>query len=296
MIHRLTARARGLTAAVFAGALALGVVPAIAASPAASAIVSVAEGPPFRVIRDAGVYAASRGIILSPGDIVESQPASFLVLEIKGAGTAALVGIGPATRAYWMPGRDSITLALLEGWIKVDTGPTSAGPEVRALARRLGAASSGGVYVLHAGADGDEVFHESGTMTLYTLKPDGTATAGASKPSEFASRAGTSGALQTRLGPAAAFVAGLPAAFRDPLPAGLSAKLRGGAEPRPVRQVSYDDLAQWLAAPRDWRRGFIERFEVRLEDPLFFRAMDQHMSAHPEWYRILHRSPAASAP
>ena len=33
------------------------------------------------------------------------------------------------------------------------------------------------------------------------------------------------------------------------------------------------------------------RFRARLKDPVFFHALDTHMSAHPEWDHILHPPP-----
>jgi hypothetical protein len=267
---------------------------ALAAAPA-SAVVSVADGPPFVLIRGTLVRTATRGAYLGPGDLIESKPGSLLMLEFS-AGTAvgAIVAIGPSTRAYWMEGRSVATLAVLEGWIKVDTVSSAQGTDFRTVGRRLGAASGAGVYVLHAGDEVDEVFHESGVMTLWVQKPDGSGTSASSGPSEFTSRSKTS-AAQTRLGPGAAFLSTLPAAFRDPLPVGMSAKLRGKTEPQAIRDVAYEDVADWLAAPRDWRRGFIERFRPRLKDPAFFHALDAHMSAHPEWNHILHPPPPPAA-
>ena len=71
----------------------------------------------------------------------------------------------------------------------------------------------------------------------------------------------------------------------------MSARLHGKAEPKFVRDLSYEDVSDWLAAPRRWRQGFIMRFRPRLKDPVFFHALDTHMSAHPEWERILHPPP-----
>jgi hypothetical protein len=266
-----------------------------------SAVVSVAEGPPFVLIRGAVVYMASRGAELRPGDLIESKPGGLLILEFgSGAAASAIVAIGPSTRAYWMDHRKIATLAVLGGWIKVDTLSSVQGGEFRIDGPRLGATSSAGIYVVHVGEEADEVFHERGTMTRWAQQPGGGAANAAnaastsSKPSEFASRTDT-GAIQTRLGPGAAFGSAMPSAFRDPLPAGMSAKLHGKTEPQILRDAAYEDVADWLAAPREWRRGFIERFRPRLKDPAFFQALDAHMSAHPEWNRILHPPPVPIA-
>ncbi len=268
---------------------------ALATSPApTSAVVSVAEGPPFVLMRGTKVASAARGAYLSRGDLIETGSDTLLILEFTSAGgTGALVAIGPSTRAYWMEHEDIATLAVRRGWVKVDTLSSAKGMEFRVEGARLGAASDAGTYVVHVGEEADEVFHESGSMTLRVQTPDGGGAGVFSKPNEFSSR-GDAGEVQTRPGPAAAFVAALPLAFRDPLPPGMAAKLHGKADPQVIRDVAYEDLADWLAAPRDWRRGFIERFRPRLTDPAFLRALDAHMSAHPEWKRVVHPSPAAA--
>jgi hypothetical protein len=60
--------------------------------------------------------------------------------------------------------------------------------------------------------------------------------------------------------------------------------------------VSYGDVQQWLAIPRDWRAGFIPRFRARINDPIFFAAMDAHMAQHPEWQEVLHPPPPQEPP
>jgi hypothetical protein len=86
--------------------------------------------------------------------------------------------------------------------------------------------------------------------------------------------------------PSAEFVAKLPTAFRDPLPA--YARLPDPIPPRVVRAVDYSDIESWLTIPREWRGSFVGRFRGRLKDPAFFAAMDAHPALLPEWKRILH--------
>ena len=261
-----------------------------------SAVVSVAEGAPFVLIRGTVAYSTTKGVLLSPGDLIESKPDSLLILELRSGSTvSAIIAIGPATRAYWMNRPEGATLAILGGWIKVDTLSSAQGATVKVQGTRLGAASSAGIYIVHVGEAADEVFQESGTMTLWVQKPDGTGVGRTSRPNEFASRSGSS-EVQTQPRPGAAFSNTLPAAFRDPLPTGMSARLHGKTEPKFVGDVAYEDVSAWLAAPRDWRQGFIARFRPRLKDPGFFHALDTHMSAHPEWDRILHPPPPPPPP
>ncbi len=264
--------------------------------PHASAVVSVAEGGAYRLIRGATVYAGGRGVVLHPGDMIETPADSLLVLDFNAdPQPRAVAAIGPASRVYWQQHRAVTTLALLRGWVKVDTLTAGRQGTLSVLGTRLGAVSSAGIYVAHAGESLDEVFHESGAMTL--LVPESNRIGdGASLPGGFAARAAGQ-PVRTALRADAAFVAAMPAAFRDPLPSGLSAQLASRPEPAAPHAVEYADVADWLAAPLDWRRGFIERFRPRLRDRAFREALDAHLDAHPEWLRILHPpAPAAAAP
>ena len=267
---------------------------AFAAPPApmpTSAVVSVAYGPPFRLIRGTVVSTASRGVRLSPGDVIEAGPGGLLILEFEfGGPVGAIVAIGPSTRAYWMTRPTGASLVVLAGWVKVDTLSSRQGMEFKTDGLRLGASSGAGTYVLHVGEGIDEVFHESGAMTLWIQNPDGGGAGASSKPNELVTRS-TAAAAETGLGPSADFDRRLPLPFFDPLPVGMSAKLHGETRPQVVRDVAYEDVAAWLAAPREWRHGFVERFRPRLKDPSFFHALDSHLSAHPEWRRILHPPP-----
>jgi hypothetical protein len=234
------------------------------------------------------VYSATRGALFQPGDLIESGLGSLLILEVRdGTVTRAIVALGPETRAHWAGQADAgVTLDVLEGWVKVDTAAPSAPLEVRSVGPLLGAVSRSGTYVLHVGAAADQVFQESGDVTLWLPTPDGTGTTAATKPGQF-TECGAGGS-RTRMGLDPAFLNELPGAFRDPLPSGIADKLRGNTEPQRIRDVTYADIADWLAAPLEWRRGFIEQFRPRLRDPAFRRALDARISVHPEWRPVLH--------
>lgn len=259
-----------------------------------SGVVSVADGPAFVLIRRVSLSSAGRGAVLAPGDIIETQPGAFLVVELRvGDGVGALVGIGPATRAYWRERGPSPTFGVLAGWIKVDTQSAARPAEVRTEGVRLAADSQSGVYVLHAGVEADEVFHESGAMTVSIPATPG---GGAPSPANEWVSSNSAGAIQRRLGPGVAFAAALPAPLRDPLPMGVATRLRGAAEPQFIREVAYEDICDWLDGPRSWRQGFITRFRPRLKDRAFFSQLDAHLRAHPEWAPLLHPPPALRSP
>ncbi|MBV8804210.1 MAG: hypothetical protein JO042_04165 [Sinobacteraceae bacterium] len=281
--------------AVFLWVASLMVVPA--ATPVLSpsvAVVSAADGPPFDLVRGARLFAGTRGTHLSPGDLIKTRPGNILILEFKtGPKVTSLAAIGPSSRIYWMDQRDSVKLAVLSGWIKIDTLTPGQQAMVIAEGARLHAASDAGSYVMHVSDTADEVFHERGSMTLELSHSRGAVnfrsvdTSVPSRPDQLTRRTAT-GQIQTRLSADATFVNALPPTFLDPIPAGLGAQLYTVAQPQLVRDVAYDDVADWLAAPREWRRGFVHRFRPRLKDPAFFDALDAQMTTHPEWEPILH--------
>lgn len=183
-----------------------------------------------------------------------------------------------------------VTLAVLNGWIKVDAPTPGPRGVVVTEGASLHAASDGGSYVMHVSGAGDEVFQEKGSMLLEVSRAGGDQAAGAAVPSrpDQLTRRSVSGQIQTRAGADAAFVGALPPVFLDPLPQGLGAQVSGGAQPQRLRDVTYADVSDWLAGPKEWRHGFVQRFRPRLKDPAFFRALDVQMTLHPEWRPILH--------
>ncbi len=267
--------------------------PASTPSPSAE-IMSVGDGPPGSLIRGVQVFRATSGTILRPGDLVATEPGTLWILTFKvGAAAGGTVAVGPGSRLYWIDRSDRVTLAVRAGWVKVDTLTPGQNLEVEAEGPRLGASSGNGIYVLHVGDAVDEVFHENGSMQLWARNADGVRTSASSVPSQLA-RGSAADPVRTRMGADAVFVDAMPPPFRDPLPFGLAARLHGSITPEWVRQVTYDDVAEWLAAPRDWRRGFVKRFQPRLRDPAFFHALDGDLRVRSDWEPILHPRPATA--
>jgi hypothetical protein len=258
-----------------------------------TALVSVADGPPFSLIRGARAFTATRSVTLVPGDIIQTQPSNLLILEFRnGSQVTALVGIGPSSQVYWLERADHVSLAVRTGWIKVDTLTMAQSARVEAQGLRLGASSASGIYLLHAGPVADELFDEQGTVSMHERRSGGDEIVATGKPNQLMRRADI-GASRSQIGVDDPFVAAMPAPFRDPLPSGMGAQLRAGREPQLVRPVTFTDVGEWLSAPRSWRAGFIERFRVRLSDPAFFKSVDATMPSHPEWQAVLHPPPKA---
>ena len=293
MFRQIGPRPRGLQPLrlVFAFAALVLACAAIAKSgpPTLQGLVSIADGDPFTLIRGTSFDTATKGVTVNAGDMIETGPAAFLVLEMTGGN---LIGIGPSTQVYFMQrsAADTPTLVVLRGWVKADvrTGPKV--PPLRVLGTRMGAETHQGVVLLLADARTDSVFVEQGTATLLTRDDAATKTGRPAQSNQFFTREEHADVIaQPR--PSSDFVAKMPVPFRDPLPEHASAKLKKQVSPDVVREVNYADVQVWLTIPRDWRTGFIPRFRPRLRDPAFFAAMDSHMSQHPEWQIILHPPP-----
>jgi hypothetical protein len=247
--------------------------------------ISIADGPPFSIIRGDKLLEAAKGARIQAGDFIMTQSGNFVVANFA---SGTVVAFGPSTRVYLLP--DGSTFIVLRGWVKLDAHGPGEGTLRRAIGLQLGAAARQGVFVLHAVEHRDEIFQEFGVMTLLLRDDTGVRTNRESKTEQYFTR--EEGMLTVAPRPAAAFVADMPVPFRDPLPdasaSGLKAKV---AEPKVIHDVAYADVADWLTIPKEWRAGFIRRFRGRLRDSAFFSAMDARLSLYPEWTLILHPPP-----
>jgi len=259
--------------------------PAVDGKPAPAAfdgVVSIADGDPFTIIRRDTLLSGSRGVALIAGDLVETGPGAFLVVQ---APEGTLIGLGPSTAVYFIERGKVATLFVLKGWVKADV---KAAP-TRVLGARLGIQGNQAVMLLHAGERSNAAFDEQGSITI--VLPD-TAPTPVSKepgPNHFFLRQNRLDVV-SQVSPSVEFVEKMPLAFRDPLP--TLPKLPGPVPPRELRAVTYSDIRAWLTIPREWRRGFIGRFRGRLKDSAFFAAMDAHRALFPEWIQILNPPPA----
>jgi len=237
----------------------------------------------LRVIRGATVLKAAEGVRLHQGDILENSTPGFAQLELTGG---TVVALGPATRLFILGrGARATELVLLSGWLKGETGP-DAGTYCYA-SPQLAATTRGGSVVLHVSGDRAELFVESGTAGISKVSPEGNlASPQAGKAGQFfARRAGRSVAVSPD--PDSAFVQAMPLPFRDTLPSRL-ARFPKAVEPKREHEVSYSEIQPWLTMGRAWRRGFVERFQPRLQDAEFRKELEAHLTEYPEWGPILH--------
>jgi hypothetical protein len=230
---------------------------------------------------------------LRQGDIIESSEAGFAQLEFA---EGAIVALGPSSRLFLFKiatnhtagkaGANTAELVLLSGWLKGQTG-SSAG-EYRYASPLLSAATRDGTVVLHATAAEVEMFVESGEANVCEVDADG----GCRHPSiakngEFFSRTvGKRMASSKR--PSPAFIESVPRPFHDTFPSRLSRFTGKSVEPQRDHEVTYSEIESWLSIALPWRRGFVGRFQPRLRDAGFRKAIEAHLADHPEWGAAVH--------
>ncbi len=243
------------------------------------ATVTMIEGT-FKIIRGTMLLQASEGVRLRPGDIVQTSDSGFAQLEFA---KGPVVALGPATQGYFLSraSAEAAEMVMLNGWLKTETH--AGAPAFRYSTPELTATTSDGTVVIHEAGGTGAVFVESGTAKV----GESSAHWATAKTGQFFWRSGAK-PVSTSSRPDSAFIEGMPRAFRDTLPARMARFTAKPPEPKREREVSYQDVQPWLTMHRPWRRGFVERFRSRTNDVEFRRALDAHMSEHPEWDPVLH--------
>jgi hypothetical protein len=274
--------------AVLMAALVASIGHASAPGASASGVVTIADGAPFAVIRGDDERTGGRGVTLLVGDMVETGPDAFVVIEMQGGG---VIGIGPSSGVYLAERGGTLALLVREGWIKADvrdTRPDSSLSGVVVAGLRLGAqCRPQTVVLLHSSASLDEIFDEQGSLQQLEQDKAGMRAVSDIRPGQLVTKDNrTEAFVQAR--PSSDFLEQMPRAFRDPLPRGAGEFPKKPVEPRWGRKVSYADIQPWLTAPTTWRTGFVARFRGRLKDHVFFAALDAHLGQHPEWGPLLH--------
>ena len=238
------------------------------------------------IIRGTAAMQGQEGMMMRSGDIVENPGSGLAQIEFGGS---TIVVLGPASRAFLQKAIGTAAdIFLLSGWLKTESNARD--NTFRYSTPLLGAAGKNATFVIHAAPGSSEIFVESGSGNVAEVSPQGNwaRAATAATAGQFVTR--KSGRNATRAGaPDSAFLGSMPTAFRDTFPSRWS-RFQGSKPPEPKRdhEVSYAEIQAWLTAAPAWRRGFVERFQSRLNDPAFRQAIEEHLSEFPEWDRALH--------
>lgn len=255
----------------------------------------------LRVIRGTTVLQGAEGMRVRQGDIIETPDSAFVQLEGDGGG---IVALGPSTRMflfrYTGGGRgaapnmqnSAAEFVLLSGWLKGESG--EAPRTDRYSTPALAGTTKDGALVLHAGQGSTEIFVEWGSALVAPVTANGNLGPGTSvRAGQFLTRRAGKG-IETSSRPDSSFIESVPRPFKDTLPSRM-ARFKGKAtQPKRDHEVTYAEIQSWLTIGQAWRKGFVQRFQPRLEDAAFRRAVEDHLQEHPEWDPVLH--PEKQAP
>lgn len=246
-------------------------------------ILSVVQGD-GRLIRGQMASALLPGMSVMQGDIVEADGA-FVVAEFQDGATLGLAGNARLLVFHHRGAKapaEPVQLYLLNGWAKLQ----GAGREYRLAHRDLSVGTGKGSLVMAVGGARDEVFVEAGPVQVQRFVLGRLKDRLLGERGQFIVR--EPGKTPVSAGrPDAAFLAGLPRPFRDPLPH-LAAKFAGEpVKPPKARPAEYGEVAPWLKLESPWNGGMTARFRGRLQDPEFLRAVKPDLGLYPEWDRIV---------
>jgi hypothetical protein len=257
------------------------------------ATLTILDGP-ASLLRGAARLQVAEGLRLQSQDILET-PADARLARLEFADGLAL-SLGPSSRLLVDPrfsgerGR-AARVYLLRGWAKLNPAPAGGG-KPGAGAPPL---ASPGVDVLSASGalvlalqDGQvQVFAEGGEAALQE-RDVGSAVGSAQKlrGGEFFGRAGSAkSAVAPR--PPPGFLPQVPRSFQDTLPSRAALFKDREVAPKPVGEIAYAEVRDWLAAEPSLRRGSMNRWKPLTRNPAFRNALVAGMPAHPEWDRVL---------
>ena len=243
------------------------------------------------VLREAHEFRAAEGVPLRAEDIVRSRETTRLTrIELQ---DGTLLDLGPATElllqppAWATPAVPSVSLYLLRGWLKVTATPSKGSTGLALASPQIALAQLRGNVVVRVAAHASLAFVEAGQANALERSTSQPAAAHALNDGDsFVVRNGTPGALVRR--PPSDLIDGLPRAFIDTLPRRATQwRGRAIAEPAPLADPGYADLAPWLHADPALRAAFVKRFSPLLRDRQFRSSLLAELPAHPEWGRAL---------
>ena len=235
-----------------------------------------------RVLRKTTWYRLEAGAHAEPGDVLDVGERAQVQIELP-RGTA-ISALGPAL-AYLPEAKvDPKALPpfmLMRGWIKATN--TAKAPPLRLDLPSSALRVDDGIVVVHCDAMHVEFFVESGRASLLTTVARGKEQARDATEGEFWHKSGDR-AFETDDRPSQAFIAAMPRALRDRLPA-LASHFEGAPPALSAgREITFAEAEPWLSGSA--RRIFARRFAARLADPAFRSAAAAHNV--PEWDRALH--------
>jgi hypothetical protein len=260
---------------------ALALMVATYARPQDVGTLTLLKDTPLRVIRGFSVLHGIEGMRLRQGDVLETGPSTTAQAQLEFSG-GSIVELGPSSQIFLFSQTGTTAeLIVLSGWLK---GETASGT-YRYANPLATATTKGGNVLLHVNEDSVDIFVERGAAAV-SYGSQAPITSSTDKIF-FTRRVGKPGVATDR--PSPEFISSMPVCFRDNLPSRLP-RFASNKPPelKSDHDVSYSDIERLLKLPPNWRKGFVERFKPRLQDPSFRQAIEAHITALPEWKPILY--------
>jgi hypothetical protein len=268
------------------------------ASAASEARVVLVPEAPVTLVRDVSVFQIDTPIDVFPGDILTTDAQKGGAQLKDDGGTLAELGV--ATHVAIGDGRpenggDALgALSLLSGWIKVArVGAAPSHAPVRIDTPALQLSVRPGSTVIRATPTATSVYVEAGAVQAsmtdvanMSNMADRRAAPQELAADQFAVRE-LGQPLKSSGRPSPEFVEHLPVIFRDPLRPLRHAPIQSVAL-TPVHQTSYAEVSEWLTSSLPLRSTFMPRFRPLLHSKPFRAQVEQHVSALPEWRRVLY--------
>jgi len=248
-------------------------------------LVGIIEGS-ATFIRQTTRYTLEEGVPLAAEDIVETGPKTFVQIE-HADGT--MIGLGEATRIVIEPKIAKLKptraprLYLLDGWVKV-VPPAGKPIEFDTLAPRFELVTKGASTVTYASKDDLVLFAESGSARF--VERDGERGVLQVASGEYATRSGTEKATLAKRAPGD-FLQRMPRNFRERLPSRAAQLAKRSVEPKPLGDVSYEEVTHWLRAEAPIRLTLSRQWRARAQDKSFRAGVVANLAQHPEWERVV---------
>ncbi|EHR69064.1 hypothetical protein BurJ1DRAFT_0166 [Burkholderiales bacterium JOSHI_001] len=288
---------------------ALGALAAVLAGPglAAPPVVGILQGNAV-LVRQTTRWQLAEGAMLAEGDIIETAAGGFVQIEFD---DGALLGLGESAKLLLQPrlgkGGGVPRAYVMEGFAKARPADDPKAAALALLSPRLELEASGGAVVAQFNAKAVSVFTERGNARLATR--DAARSTLTAKAGDFASLpAGGKLAIAPRMSPE--FLEQLPKPFRDALPARAALLVNKRPTLKALGPIDYAGVQPWLTAEPLVRLPLARQWRGMAADRAFRGELAAHLSAHPEWERVLYperflpkprrpmppRAPASAAP
>ncbi|MDB5807234.1 MAG: hypothetical protein JWN73_4556 [Betaproteobacteria bacterium] len=266
-----------------AGSALLALCLAAGAHAAPLGTVTIADGR-AHVTRGVAVLTPAEGVILEEGDIVEVEEGALL--QVETADGSALSFASRAQALLPLPGAAGKPgdLLLAAGWVKLNLTTAAQVPALATAQVRL--VGQNAIYVATAGADGTQLFSESGELVPVF------AAARAGQPAvikggDFIAIRPDAGVSMARRAPPT-FVAAMPKVYLDRLPMRLARLKAKGIPMKAERDIAFADVDVWVRRFPAARAALLAQFEPLLKDAAFVQQLEPALKDYPEWEQAVH--------